>query len=278
MNNEIIEKIKNRNKEILNEHGKSEMSISTVLSMLIKPFDKDGVAKKTFDKHFNNPDSQYYQMSIEQIIESWENKAAVSCDYGRKLDTYIQGTLEGEDMELWKLDNNYDLDERLHGICDGFDEFIKVLKEKTDYEDIGGEIQLFYKYNGVLFNGRTDRIFFSKSKNKFLIVDWKNSGDIVLSNKWGKLLGPLSKYDECNGNTYTLQTQFYKTALINSYPELGITEDDVDTRIVQMVYGDGLDKHYNVYEPNIAYDKKNIDNMVDFAWKKNQLLSKNASN
>ena len=47
------------------------VSISAILGMIEEPFDQIGVAQKTFDKHFNNPQSEYYQMSVNQIIEKW---------------------------------------------------------------------------------------------------------------------------------------------------------------------------------------------------------------
>ena len=40
------------------------ISISVILGMLEEPFDKEGVAQKTFEKHFNNPNSEYYQIWI----------------------------------------------------------------------------------------------------------------------------------------------------------------------------------------------------------------------
>ena len=40
------------------------LSISAVLGLIQKPFDQKSVAEKTFNKHFNNPESQYYQKTI----------------------------------------------------------------------------------------------------------------------------------------------------------------------------------------------------------------------
>ena len=45
------------------------ISISQVLSYLSAPFDQQGVAKRTYENNFNNPESQYYQKTIEEIIE-----------------------------------------------------------------------------------------------------------------------------------------------------------------------------------------------------------------
>ena len=37
------------------------ISISQILGLLSEPFDRDGVAQKTFDKNYNNPKSQYFK-------------------------------------------------------------------------------------------------------------------------------------------------------------------------------------------------------------------------
>ena len=120
---ENIEKVNSEVKKNLNKY----LSISQVLGMLVEPFDSKGVAQKTHDKHFNNPESQYYQMSVEQIMEAWSAKGAESCKYGSLLDDYIGMNLNNDPVEkiqLWKLDNNYEWDERLNNLCKSFNEFM----------------------------------------------------------------------------------------------------------------------------------------------------------
>ena len=39
-------------------------------------FDDMFKAQKCYDKGFNDPNSKYYKMEVNQIIESWEKKAA----------------------------------------------------------------------------------------------------------------------------------------------------------------------------------------------------------
>ena len=53
-------------------------SISTILGMVQEPFDQKGVAQKTFEKRFNDPESEYYRMTVEQIIEKWQQKGQIS--------------------------------------------------------------------------------------------------------------------------------------------------------------------------------------------------------
>ena len=63
------------------DHKIPTISISSILGMLEKPFDREGVAQKTYDKHHNNPESEYYQMTIEQILEKWEFLHVFSIQY-----------------------------------------------------------------------------------------------------------------------------------------------------------------------------------------------------
>lgn len=256
----------------------SPISVSRMIELSHAPFDSQAIAQKTYDKNFNNPDSKYYQMTVEQILESWQTKAATSCSYGSHLDNYIGFVLEEKDeneFELWKMDNNYEWDERLNGICTGFDQFYSYLKENSDYEFVCREIPIWFVKGDMYAQGRLDALFYSPSKNKYLVIDWKNTEKIDTSNKWGKLYGPLNQLDDCNGNHYTLQTQFYRTSLATSYPELGINEDDISTLVVQML-PEANDKgvHYNTYKENTPYNRVLIERFIDFAIKKNKLMSK----
>ena len=91
-----------------------------------KPFDRDGIATKTFNNHFNNPKSEYYHMTVEQIINKWETKAATSRQYGSMLDEYIGYNLNNDQdgLEMFNLDYDRDGDERLNNICNSFDTFV----------------------------------------------------------------------------------------------------------------------------------------------------------
>ena len=120
------------------------ISISNILSMLQEPFDQKGVAEKTFNKRFNDPTSEYYQMTVEQIIEKWEDKAAISRRYGKLNDDYIGIVLEGteDDKDLFCLDNDVDGDVRLNTQVRAFDEFIDAIPEHIDF--VAKEVTLYY--------------------------------------------------------------------------------------------------------------------------------------
>ena len=208
-----------------------KLSISNALNMLLTPFDSEGVSQKVYENHYDNPQSEYYHMTAEQIREAWSAKGATSTHYGSLLDDYIGCILTGNenDLRLFKLDNGYDYDERLHGLCDSFDNFYSVLSKSGDTEFIDREKYLYLKVKNPFHNeegqneymymyGRFDALFRNKRTGKYILIDWKSSGTVdKVADKWTKkMLGPMFKYPQLNWYQYTLQLYFYKQALLNS--------------------------------------------------------------
>lgn len=260
--------------------GDETLSISNVLGLIQEPFDQIGVATKTYNKHFNNPNSEYYQMTVEQICEKWAAKGAASCHYGSLLDNYIGFNLNGQEdeLELFELDYDRDGDERLKGLCDSFDNFVnEYLAEHPELVFVTREKTVYYKVEeGKYIKGRFDALFYNKETGHYLIVDWKSSGTVDKKcSPWtGKLLGPAKEYDALNWNTYTMQVYFYKTALeqMGYLPEGSI----VDCVIVQLpgtIVAES-NKNYCVHNPAFVYDLDYMKRLFVYAYKKNALLNK----
>lgn len=263
----------------VNENDET-LSISNVLGLIQEPFDQIGVATKTYNKHFNNTNSEYYQMTVEQICEKWAAKGAASCHYGSLLDNYIGYNLNGQEdeLELFELDYDRDGDERLKGLCDSFDNFVnEYLAEHPELVFVTREKTVYYKVEeGKYIKGRFDALFYNKETGHYLIVDWKSSGTVDKKcSPWtGKLLGPAKEYDALNWNTYTMQVYFYKTALeqMGYLPEGSI----VDCVIVQLpgtIVAES-NKNYCVHNPAFVYDLDYMKRLFVYAYKKNALLNK----
>lgn len=253
-------------------------SISTILGMLVEPFNQREVAEKTFNKHFNNAESQYFNKTVDQIIEMWAAKGAESLRYGRLNDEYIGIVLEGNetDYELYDLDNDVENDERLKLQVESFNQFIA--DNQNRYKYIAREQTLFYRLGDHYVKGRFDALLFDTVKNKYLIVDWKTSGSVdTVVNRWtDKMLGAAKEFDNLNWNSYTMQVYFYKTALIESgYLPAGTTFDDIDVCIINFPgkqFSDG--KLYRIYEPAFEYNKDTMDKIFNFGIKKNMILNR----
>lgn len=255
------------------------ISISKVLEMIQEPFDQIGVATKTHDKHFNNPESEYYQKSVEEICEMWSEKGATSCHYGSLLDDYIGLNLNNKEMELrlWKLDNNYEFDERLFAHCNAFDDFYKLVMASGDTEFIEREKTVYYKIGNYYIKGRFDALFRNKRTGKWIIVDWKSSGSIdTTPNKWTKkLLGPASKFPALNYYTYTIQLYFYKKALIEAgYLPKDTSFDDITVMIVNLPNHiiESSGKRFAIHNPAFKYDNDFMNTLFNWAVQKTELL------
>ena len=259
----LLERIEKVNEEVKSNMTKY-LSISQVLGMLVEPFDSKGVAQETHDKHFNNPESQYYQMSVEQIMEAWSAKGAESCKYGSLLDDYIGMYLNkdnGAKVEMWKLDNNYDWDERLNNLVKSFTDFMDLVNKSGDMEFITREKTLYYKVPNTdcYIKGRFDALFYNKRTQKYVIVDWKSSGTVdKKKTPWTKqLFGPMMKFPALNWYTYTTQVHFYKLALLQSgYLPEGTTSDDIEVLIVQLPGHECADhKMYEIHKQAFDFDE-----------------------
>ena len=252
-----------------------------MLGMLSEPFDSQGVAQKTFDKHYNDESSQYFHKSVEEIMDMWAQKGKTSCHYGSMLDDYIgiNLTQTPDDLELWKLDNNYDYDERLHAHCDAFDNFYHTLVESGEWEFVDREKTVYLRVGDYYIKGRFDALFKNKRTGKFVVFDWKSSGTIdKKETPWTKkLLGPAFQYPALNYYTYTMQLFFYKKALIESkYLPEGMTEDDVNVMIVNLPDHiiESAGKNYETHRPAFPYDSELMDRIFNFAVRKNELINK----
>ena len=255
------------------------LSISATLGLISKPADQEQMLENTYNKHYNNPKSEYYHLSKDEIKAIWEAKGAASRQYGSLLDDYIGIKLTGTeaDIELYKLDNDVDGDERLKGLISSFENFWSILSKSGDMEFIAREKTLYYKVGDYYIKGRFDALFRNKRTGKWVVIDWKSSKSIDYSNVFRKLLGPAKMYDDCNHVTYTMQGYFYKTALIYSeYLPEGTSEDDVEFLIVQLPgfeLSDGQD--FKIHKPAFRYDKSFMDKIFDFAIKKSIILEQN---
>ena len=219
-------------------------------------------------------------MTVQEILDKWSAKGAESCKYGSLLDDYIGATLTGteNDLRLFKLDNGYDFDERLHGLCDSFDNFYSVMSKSGDTEFIAREKYLYLKTKNPITKedtylyGRFDALFRNKRTSKYILIDWKSSGTIdKVPTKWTKkMLGPMFKYPQLNWYRYTLQLYFYKQALIESgYVPADTKPEDIVVMIVNLP-GKVIPEcgqNYQIHQGAMPYDTNMLNEFYKFLLK-----------
>ena len=240
-------------------YSKCKYSVSKIVEVMSTPFDKEGVANNTFSNHFNNHNSKYYHMSVQEIIESWNAKAKLGRNNGKALDTYIGMILENHESEDILEKYKSSLNEIAANKCNIFDKFYNEnIVNKLEY--VTREQILHDETIGVV--GRFDAMFLKNDVRtpgiqNLLLIDWKNTEKIETSNSYNKLKGPLYKYDDCELNRYTIQLYIYVYILRKIYRL-------TDVRIIPLLVQIGTNE-YKIYAPQIPYSDELVCDIISFA-------------
>lgn len=244
-------------------------SISSILGELIEPFDREGVALKTYNNHFNDESSKYYQMTIPQILEQWDANAQRSIMLGCCADDYVGYKLAPMEMKIsfdtWLENHNFNSDIELQNHCKAAQKFIDAQSDKDYMYFVGREIPLAYYFteNNIKYQvrGRLDNLFYNQRIKKYVIVDYKTADDLTLeTTKWTeKMLGPAKCYPALKLFKFTFQLHFYRLALSQM---LGIPLSDIVACIVQLK----SDGEYTVWKE--AFELNNETQYFDLGvWK-----------
>lgn len=252
------------------------LSVSKLCNEYIKTkFDAEEQAEKCAKKGLEDPNYKYAGMTTEQILEQWDNKSTESRKYGSMLDDYAGMRLnkETDKLSLWKLDNNFDNDERLNNTCKGLDEFVLWLTSNTNYRYVARELSMYCKTpSGNLINGRFDCLFYDSNTDGYIIIDWKTTDDITIKSNFNKhLLGPAYMLDECDMNTYTIQLHVYKKALVETYHLTSY--DKISVYVCNLLkQPDETGKNFKLFKQNFEYDNNRLNTFIDFGNMKHKIL------
>lgn len=286
--NQYYSKLRNLDNKFVDK-SISYITISNINSQLGTPFDKEGVAKKCEEKG-RTCQCKWTGMSSADIIKLWEDKAAVSREYGKKLDAYTDCVLneDEEALELYKLDNDLDNDARLKAHVTAFNEFYERIMKSGDVVFVGREIEVWNKVKTddeeFYVKGRLDALFYNKRTDTWIVIDWKSNESIATQgNNWTEhLLGPAKDLLALDWNTYTLQVYNYKEALLQNYLPQGTEASHVQCMIVNLpkeeydnpdaVLGKG--QKYKAYMGAFPYNEAYINSIYEYAYKKDKLTRK----
>jgi ATP-dependent exoDNAse (exonuclease V) beta subunit len=229
-------------------------SVTKICDALHKPFDKEGVAKKQFIEHFDDPSSKYYHMTVEEIIAQWEEKGKFGRENGKALDKFIGMILEKDESQEVLDKYTSSLNEVAGNKCKQWQKFyLSNIKGKIEF--VGRELMLHSEKLGV--NGRLDALFLKG--DTLLLIDWKNNDKISTENSYEKCKGPLYEYDASDLNIYTVQVYIYVYILRNVYHLDNIKIVPLITRIGQDDFG--------LYSPVIPYSDRLVEDIISFAKK-----------
>ncbi len=195
-------------------HGKELISVSNVAHSFKTPFNKELVARNTFNKYYNNPHSPYYKKTVEEIIAMWDKNNMSACENGKEHHDF------GESC-FWFMTGNEDrisphFRNRLTSdggfmACDAQEIAVAQFWDNlpTDVMPILCENKICREDLG--YAGTFDLLLYHEGK--FIIADYKTNKDLHKSAYGKKMLAPFNNMDDDDISLYTLQLSLYQLAL-----------------------------------------------------------------
>jgi hypothetical protein len=190
-------------------------SVSNVCKRFKEPFDKKEKAQGCFEKYFDNPSSEYYQMTTQQILEQWNRISETACCFGTKKHTF------GEDI-FYLVTEQYDKIER--NLVDGNlipedEEENNVIKFWNDLPDnyipILSECKGYLEDKGVA--GTFDNLFAidgnGKLSQNLILTDYKTNKNLFNQFQDEMLLYPFEDLPADNFHLYNIQLSLYALCL-----------------------------------------------------------------
>lgn len=183
-------------------YDKKPISVTTLIHEYFPKFNPDAVIDKMM-KSKNWLQSKYYGQSKEEIKAGWEKSGEEASGSGTIMHKSIEDYLNGISV----LNNSKEF-----SMFKAFwNDFCKQYPSLKPYRT---EWIVFDESVGVA--GSIDCIL-SNEKGELVILDWKRSKEIKMSNNFEKGLGPFCNLQNCNYHHYSLQLNFYRHILETKY-------------------------------------------------------------
>lgn len=190
------------------ETGQILTSVTIIVKRYTPPFNAPKMARQMIDKQ----KPKYAGMTLEEIIESWKNKASHSA---------LEGTLLHSYAELWPETKGYGFHPktpRVLRMCKQVDKlFPKLLKR---FKLVTAEQIVFSPSMGIA--GQIDLLMFDSAAQQGIIIDWKTNNKITdEEGAFGNMLEPMEHLKNCDVVRYGLQLGLYEKILIDEkyYPK-----------------------------------------------------------
>lgn len=180
-------------------------SVTTLIHKFFPEFDADAVITKMMRSR-NWPQSKYYGRTRESIKEQWERTREEAAQLGTKMHRSIELFLN---MEL--------VDDATTK------QFTMFMQFWTDFRKQYPMIYV-YRTEWLVYDETTPNplagsidCVVSDGAGNLIILDWKCSKEIKMSNSYQKGNHPFNEYEDCNFNHYCLQLNFYRHILETKY-------------------------------------------------------------
>ena len=178
---------------------KMNKSVTRLVHDCFPVFNAEKIAKQIFNKQFARIQSQYYQMTENDILEKWEENKNEACD---------AGTFLHECIELYYNDCVFTNDTIEYTFFQNFQKDHDCLKAyRTEWE-------IYYEEKSIA--GSVDMVF-QNPDGSFSIYDWKRCKKIEKSNCFEFGLYEFDHLPHSNFWHYSLQLNIYKYILELKY-------------------------------------------------------------
>lgn len=255
---------------------KKWISVTTLTNKFCEPFDAIKVAEKVRTKK----KSKWYGMSVDEIVQAWNNENKRSTDLGtwyhNQRENDINGcdtlTVGGNQLPIYRSIYNDD---------------VKVSPEQTLVDGVYPEHFVYLNSCGIC--GQSDLVTICNSEVE--VLDFKTCKKIdtesvtVTKGRKKKMLAPVQHLDDCNFNHYALQLSFYMYMILKHNPiykagkmmlqhvmfELD-GEDKYGYPIVHLENGEPIVK--DVVRYDVPYLKNEVENIIKYLQLNPQLYDK----
>lgn len=208
-----------------------ELDCVSNITHLFKPhFDTDRMARETFERNFNNENSKYYRMTVQQIKESWKKTSDDACELGSARHNFGESVfwwMVGEyDKIVPEFVDRFTIDENGDRICTPqFQKEEAIVRFWSDlpecYIPILAENKVFNVNENYAYSGTFDILFYydaplngkPDSQSGAYIMDYKTNKDLYKNFKEQKLLHPFEELLDMPLSIYKLQLAAYQLCL-----------------------------------------------------------------
>ena len=206
--------------------GKEMECVSNVAHMFQEHIDTQKLATETYERNFNKPTSKYYQMTVEQIVESWKKISDEACttgtfhhEFGESAFYYMIGEY---DKILSDFKDRLTEDGGFMAIHPKEEAVVKFYEEIPKcIVPILAETRVYVEYDRAGYAGTFDILFYydaeiaGKPSNTsgLMVLDYKTNKDLYKNFKEQKLLTPFEHLLDMPLSTYKLQLSLYENAL-----------------------------------------------------------------
>lgn len=211
-------------------NGNEITCVSNVAHLFQEEDDWDRIAQETSERNFDKPESKYYRMTKEQILESWDKNSKQACSHGTErhefgescfyfmteqydkiLPDFKERLIKNEDG-TYGFEARYPKEEATVQYWDDLPQcIVPILSENKVYdENLGysGTFDILFYYDAEL-DGKPS------NKSGFYIMDYKTNKDLYKNFNNKKLKKPFNELLDMPLNIYKLQLSLYQNPLEN---------------------------------------------------------------